>query len=88
MTPSMFDQLTRGSPGSQMGMANEPVQPPPASALPVSGPGAAAASAAMAASLAAAQAGHQGGGGVHHRLHLAAPGQLEEKDEAARQVVL
>ena len=74
----MFDQLTRGSPGLQMGMANEPVQPPPASASPVSGPGAAAASAAMAASLAAAQAGHQGGMGLFPKLTagLTAPSTL------------
>ena len=49
MTPSMFDQLTRGSPG---GLGDGPPPPPSASPSP-------AASVAMAASIAAAS-GHQG----------------------------
>ena len=59
MTPSMFDQLTRGSPGiggpvgDLPGAGQHPVPAGSPSGLP-------AASAAMAASIAAASAGHQG----------------------------
>ena len=60
MTPSMFDQLTRGSPGIGGPVGDLPGAPGQHPGPAGSPSGLPAASAAMAASIAAASAGHQG----------------------------